>query len=824
MKHLVGRDFAFPEYLPRYPRVYDFDVIHMRLDIDIDVEGGAVEGVVRYRVKARKDGAKVVLDAVEMEILDVSHDYYYDGERIQINPQWRAGEETEVVTRYRARPRTGMYFIKPDMRQRKTTYVWTQGESEYNRYWLPIPDSPNIKFPWTVAVTVPKPFVAGSNGVLIEVRDRGEKQTYVWDMRHPMSPYLLAIAVGDFEIHGEKCGEVLLEYYVPKYVGDAWRFSFYNTCRIMEFFSEYLGVPYPYERYAQVVVPEFIYGGMENTTFTILTDWTIHDKHAHCPYVGFPCPEHEDFSSDPLVAHEMAHMWFGDLITAKDWGHIAINESFATFIEALWTERFKGRDEYLYEIYTNFKTYLGEYFRRYSRPIVTNLYKIPDEVFDRHAYEKGSVVLHMLRSLLGEEAFRRGLRLFLERYRYKAVDIEDLRKVLEEASGQDLEWFWRQFFYSAGHPVLKVSWSYSDGVLKLQIKQAQGEDSYPVYTVPLEVKIVYEDGRRERREIALNEKEVTLHLSGGKPRYICIDPAFKVMKALDLQYPLESAVAMLEDEDMYCRLQAVDVLKKNGSSRAVDALAKALQDKFWGVAAEAAKAMGEVGTAEAVSKLVETYGRVAHPRVRRAVMEALGSARRREAAEFLDRVLHDLNESYYVRAEAARALGKIKWEFAEHSLRKALEYPSHLDVVKRGALEGLAELGTEDALKIVLRHTEPDVSTPVRMTAVQSLAKFGPRKEVLEIVRRAMRDENFRVRYAAVAAALELLDPRLLPDLQERVEQDIDGRIRRMAREVADKIKKFMDRGTEYQKLREEVEKLREEYRKILDRIGRLER
>jgi len=824
MKYLVGRDFAFPEYLPRYPRTYEFDVVHMYLDIEIDVERESVEGVVRYRVKAKKDNAKMWLDAVEMEILDVSHDYYYDGERLEVKPQWKVGQEVEVAVRYRTRPRAGMYFVKPDGRQRRSVYVWTQGESEYNRYWVPITDSPNIKFPWTVAVTVPKPLVAGSNGVLVEVQDRGDRQTYIWDMRHPMSPYLLAIAVGEFEIYREKCGDVLLEYYVPKFIGDDWRLSFYNTCRIMEFFSEYLGVPYPYERYAQVVVPEFIYGGMENTTFTILTDWTIHDKHAHCPYTGFPCPEYEDFSSDPLVAHEMAHMWFGDLVTAKDWAHIAINESFATFVEALWTERFKGREEYLYEIYTNFKTYLGEYSRRYSRPIVTNIYKIPDEVFDRHAYEKGSVVLHMLRSLLGEEAFRRGLKLFLEKYRYKAVDIEDLRKAMEEAAGQDLEWFWKQFFYSAGHPVLKITWSFSDGALKLQIKQTQGEDSYPIYTIPLDIKIVYEDGRREVREILFNEKEITLYISSGKPKYICIDPAFKVMKALDLNYPLESAVAMLDDEDVYCRLQAVEVLKKNGSAKAVDALAKALQDKFWGVAAEAAKALGEIGTAEAVSKLIEAYDKVVHPRVRRAIVEALGSAKRREAGEFLDRVLHNSNESYYVRAEAARALGRVKWEFAEHSLRKALEYPSHLDVIKRGALEGLAELGTDDAFKIVLRHAERDMPTPVRMTAVQSLAKFGPRKEVLEVVKRAMRDENYRVRSAAVAAALELLDPRLMSDLQERVEQDIDGRIRRMAREVIEKIKKSMERGAEYQKLREEVEKLREEYRKLLDRVSRLER
>lgn len=820
MKYLVGRDFAFPDYLPRYARVFEFDVLFMRLDVEIDLERQLVEGTVRYRIRLKKDGARVELDAVEMDILEVSQDYYYDGQKLEIRPQWRG--EGEVAIRYRARPRSGMYFIKPNA-ARRSYFVWTQGESEYNRYWVPLPDSPNIKFPWAVAVTVPKPYVAGSNGVLIEVKDLGDRQTFVWEMRHPMSPYLLAIAVGDYRVEREECDGVVLEYYIPRYVGDEWRYSFYNTCKIMKFFSEYL-LPYPYGRYAQVVVPEFIYGGMENTTFTILTDWTIHDKHAHCPYSGFPCPEVEDFSSDPLVAHEMAHMWFGDLVTAKDWGHIAINESFATFIEALWTERHQGRDAYLYEIYTNFKTYLGEYSRRYSRPIVTNLYKIPDEVFDRHAYEKGSVVLHMLRELLGDEAFRKGLRLFLERHKYRAVDIDDLRKAMEEASGQDLEWFWRQFFYSAGHPALKVSWSYSDGGLKIQIRQSQGEDSYPQYTFPLEIKVVYEDGRKEVRKIMLSEKEAALYMPSGKPRYVCIDPHFKVMKALELQYPLESAVAMLEDGDMYCRIQAVEVLKKNGSVKAVEALGRALQDRFWGVAVEAARALGEVGTGEAVARLVDVYHKAIHPRVRRAIVEALGNARRKEAAEFLDKILHDVGESYYVRAEAARALGKARWEFAEHSLKKALEYQSHLDVIKRGAIEGLAELGTEGALGVALRHVESQLPTYVRATAVQSLAKFGPRKEVLDAVRRALRDDNFRVRYAALTAALELLEPRLVSDLQERAEIDLDGRVRRVAREIVEKTKRFMDRGAEYQKLREEVEKLRDEYRRLLDRIARLER
>lgn len=818
MKYLLGRDFAFPEYLPRFPRPFKFDVIKMEAELEVDLDVGEVSGVVRYRVKAREDLRSIDLDAAEMEIVGASHGHRYDGQGLSIYVDMARGQEAEVWARYRAKPRKGMYFVR---RRNRAPMAWTQGESEDNHYWIPIPDSPNIKFPWTITVVTKKPYIAVSNGVLTARRDLGDREAFTWDLRHPMSPYLLAVAIGDFERLEESCEGVALEYYLPRGRGDGAKYSFHNTCEIMKFLSQYLGMPYPYERYAQVVVEEFIYGGMENTTMTTLTDWTLHDKHAHCPYSEFPCPDLEDFSSDPLVAHEMVHQWFGDLVTAKDWAHISINESFATFLEALWTERSLGRDEYLYEIYSNFKLYLNEYNNRYARPIVTNLYALPEEVFDRHAYEKGSVVLHMLRTLLGDEAFRRGLGLFLNRYKYKNADLEDLRKAFEEASGRDLEWFWRQFFYSAGHPALKVS--YRGEQARLVIEQAQPEDSFPLYTLPLELEVVYEDGKRVAQRLDLNEKRVDISLERG-PKYFCVDPEYKLLKALELNIPLEMAGAMLEDEHVYCRIQAVDALKRNGSRRAVELLAKALRDGFRGVAAEAARALGNIGTLDAVRALMEAYHNVKNPRTRRAIVEALGAARRREAAEFLDRVIHDPAESYYVRAEAARSLGKIKWEFAEFSLKKALDYQSHVDIIKRGAIEGLAELGTDEALDIVLRYVDEKNPTWIRMTAVQALSKFGPRRQVLEAVRSALRDENFRVRAAAVAAALDLLDPRLLPDLQARVEGDIDGRIRRMAREAAEKIKRAMERGAEYQRLREEVERLRDEHKRLLDRLSRLEK
>ena len=816
-RYRIGRDFAYPEYRPRYTRRPRYSIEKLELEIEPIFDAREIRGVARYVVH----GDRVELDAEEMEILRVDAPYSYDGRPLVVEPSGGV-----FTVEYVARPRVGAFFVSG---RGLSTMVWTQGETEYNHYWVPIPDTPSIKFPWTLRIVVPRGFAAVSNGVLVAVEERGDKLVYVWENRHPMSPYLLAFAAGEFDVWEERCDvggrEVQLLFYVPRGRADVARYSFARTCEILRFFGEYTGVPYPYEKYAQVAVHEFIYGGMENTTVTILTDWTLHDKHAECPYSDWPCTE-VDYSSEPLVAHEAAHQWFGDLVTARDWSDIWLNESFATFMEALWTERSRGRDEYMYEIWLNMRTYLSEAGNRYVRPIVTKLYAIPDELFDRHAYEKGSVVLHAIRARIGDGAFREALRRFLERHRYGNADTEDLRKVLEEVTGEPWDEYFDAFIYSAGHPALKVSWSWRDGSIRLSIRQSQGEDAYPVYRLRLPIVVGYGDGRREVREVEVSEREQVIYIpSGERPRYICVDPELRVApRSLELDEGVEAAIAMLEDPDVVCRLEAIDALRRNGSRRAVEALARALRDPFWGVAAEAARALGSIGTEEAVKALIDAYRETRHPRVRRAIVEALGTARRVEAAEFLDKVLHDPAESYYVRAEAARALGRTRWEGAEQSLRIALAYSSHLDVIKRGALEGLAELGTDTALGVVLSHTKPGHPTYVRTTAIQALARFGPRREVLDAVRDAMRDQNVRIRLAAVAAAEQLLDSRLLGDLQRLAETDVDGRVRRVARDAAERIRRAMERGVEYQRLREEVEKLREEQRRLLDRLSRIEK
>ncbi|ADN50911.1 M1 family aminopeptidase [Vulcanisaeta distributa] len=830
--YLIGRNFVYPDYRPQFPKHYGYALKHLRAQIRVKTSERAIEGLAEYSIDVPPGRDYIELDAAEMKIISVKVNgqdtkFEYDGRvlRVYISP----GNHT-VQVNYETKPRKGLYFILPDEHYRdRVPMVWTQGESEDNHYWIPMPDYPNVKFTSELLIIVPKTWTAVSNGILVETKDLGDEVLWHWRLDKPHSAYLVAFAAGEFEVVREDCDGITIEHYVPRGFGDRARFSFYRTCDMIRFYSEYTGVRYPWPNYKHVAVSEFIYGGMENTTITIVTDTTLHDEHAHCPGSRFPCPGMEDFTSDGLVAHELAHQWFGDYVTTKDWANIWLNEAFATYFEALYTERAKGRDEFLYELYQNLRSYLNEYGNRYARPIVTRMYKDPEEMFDRHTYEKGSLVLHTLRNLLGDEVFQKGINLYLTRHAHGNADTEDLRKALEEVSGQPLDWFFTQFVYSSGHPVIKYSWSYDPGnkFIKLSISQAQGDDSYPIYRLPLEFEIKYPSGKVDLLRIELNEREVTIYVPASeRPQYVCIDPQFKVgVKSVSSDKGVEEAIAELGSDNIMCRLEAIDALARDGSARAVEGLSKALMnDPFWGVRAEAARALGRVGTDDALKALLNALNNERHPRVRQAIAEALGNFKGNgDAARVLTSILENTSESYYVRSKAAQSLGKLGMMDYAGELIKALNYPSHNHVITQGALQGLSELGTDEAVDTLIKYTELGKPTLVRMVATQSLGKFVGIRRVYDRIRELLKDPYYRVRYAAVAAVESSLDPRFLDALDDLASRDLDGRIRRYARDVARKIREQMQRGVEYARLREEIERIREEQRRIMDRLGRME-
>ena len=822
-----GRNFTYPEYTVKYPRQPKYKLNHVVAKLWIHIFEKSLDGEVELHITPIvEDLVSVEIDAVDMTIKNVlvngeNAKYVYDGEKLTVinDSKFEKNKQYVITVNYHTKPRKGLHFILPNKAHPdRLPQVWSQGESEDTRYWLPIYDYPNNKTTWEFIVYVPKGYTVISNGELVNQSENEEYSIWHWKMDTPQSTYLIALVVGIFDMEKEYFEDIPLYYYVPKGMGVHIKRSFSRTSDILKFFSEYTGVKYPYKSYTQVCVHEFIAGGMENTTLTILTDWTLHDEKAH-----------EDFESEPLVAHEAAHQWFGDLVTMKDWGNIWLNESFATYMENLYLRHWKGEDEFIYAMYSDLKLYLMEYATRYSRPIVTRVYKYPDEVFDLHSYPKGGLVLHTLSNMIGEENFRKAINLYLERFKFSNADTEDLRKIFEEVTNLDLEWFFDQYVYNAGHPVLKVQqrWNPEDKVLTVTITQSQRDDSLEVYRLPLEI-VVIKGENRITKKVMINEKTYKLQIPMEEaPDLVLIDPRLKTFAVVELEYSMEDLLRIIKNSPyIYPKLLALEKITKHRSSRVVQTLKETLQDRneFWGVRAKAAEALGALNLTEAMEVLIESIEKVQHKKVRRAIAQALGNYRDAKVIDVLKKVLEDKEESYYVRQAAAISLGKTKFPDVLNILLKEINTPSHNYVITRGVIRGLAELGSDEALDIILKYTDESNPSLVRIEAIASLGMFPKNKKAYDVIKQAIKDEYVRIRSAAVMAIRETMDPEFIPQLNYIMETDIYGSLIRRARDTLTKIQKHMEKGTEYKKLREEIDKIKEENRKILDRITKLEK
>ena len=305
-------------------------------------------------------------------------------------------------------------------------------------------------------------------------------------MDQPHSTYLITLTASEFVSFHDRVGSLPVDYYVTKNVDEATARRFMGkTPAMIRFFSDKTGQPYPYPKYAQVCVPEFG-GGMENTSATSMTDSALLDE-----------IEVLERDEDGLVAHELAHQWFGDLLTCKDWSHIWLNEGFASYFDPLFAEHDLGEDEFRLRMDGALKSYMGN-DRMYRRPIVETRYSSPMEMFDGMTYAKGGCVLHMLRGLLGDEAWWKGIRGYVAKHKFQVVDTDDFRKAMEEASGKDLKWFFDQWLYKAGHPELKVRWHYEDAdkTVRVKVEQTQKLDEQtPLFRLPTTLEITEAAGR-----------------------------------------------------------------------------------------------------------------------------------------------------------------------------------------------------------------------------------------------------------------------------------------------------------------------------------------
>jgi aminopeptidase N len=827
------RPFALPGATAQYGPDKVVDVVHIHLDLRPEVAAARLAASCTTTVRAIEDGVdRLVLDAVDLAVARVTH----DGAPLQFRSTsttleialatpLRAGETLALRVDYTVdRPRRGMYFIEHEPK-----HVWTQSQDSDARFWFPCFDYPAEKQPTSATVTVPRGTFALANGALVDRIERGDETVFRYEQTIPHATYLMTMVAGPFsEIVQPHDGVPMFYYTLPGREADGER-AFGNTPRMLDLFERVIGVPYPYARYSQIAVADFTFGGMENTSATTQTDRVLHDERAHL-----------DYSADFLAAHELAHQWFGDLLTCRDWAQAWLNEGFATYFEAVWLEADRGWDEYLYDVYGMVRRYLEEDGDRYRRPIVCNRFRDPIELFDRHLYEKGGAVLHMLRGELGWDRMRRSLKRYVGDNAGRNVETIDLIRAIERETGRNTRGFFAQWVERGGHPEIETSYRW-DGERKtalITIAQKQKiDDDVPAYAFDVEIGFAGTAPASIRADAgdALIDGETRVRLRVERapqtfavalerePALVRIDPAGWILAAWTSALGTDMHAAILRsDPSPIARIRAAKALAKEPNRVAREALAAALAgDPFWGVGVEVAEA---VGTSRAPSARLTLLANVAHPhpKVRRAVAHALGSFRDAEVASALLGLRDD--PSYFVVASALHALGRTRDSRAFDALVDGAATPSWNETIAAGAVRGLGALVDERALPLLTAALAPEQPEPLRRAAVGAIAELGTsvdaaRTRAVDAVDAALRDRMYLVRMAAFAAAEKLADARLLPSLDALAASEADGRLRRDAVEAAQRVREAQSKPAELAQLREDLDRLRAESQSLRERI-----
>ncbi|MBV9271221.1 MAG: HEAT repeat domain-containing protein [Candidatus Eremiobacteraeota bacterium] len=839
------RNFALPGAKLQYGPDKTVDVEHIDLQLRPQLEARRLEGTCTTTVRALDEPVpRVVMDAVDLRIGRVQANgkdcaFSTDGKRLDISfePAIAPGQRADIAVDYfTENPRHGLFFVEPtDSYPQHVRHAWTQSQDENARYWFPCFDHPHEKQTTSATVVVPKGQFALANGKLVDRHDEDDTSVYRYEQDVPHSTYLVTLVVGPFvEKQQTQTPHPVYFYVLPGRENDGER-AFGKTPKMIDVFEERIGTPYPYARYSQIAVTDFIFGGMENTSATTQTDRTLHDERAHL-----------DFSSDPLVSHELAHQWFGDLLTCRDWSHAWLNEGFATYFEAVFREADLGYDEYLYDIFGCVARYLEEDHGRYRRAIVCNRYRDPIELFDRHLYEKGGAVLHMLRGELGDARFWRSIRRYVKDNAQRNVETIDLIRAIESATGRNTRGFFDQWVFRGGHPDLHYSVGYDAErkTASVIVEQKQKiDESQPPYGFDLALGFVFDVPQsvgtdagagpisgEQRIRVRVSEARETFKIPVDRePAMVRIDPGAFVLGSVTYKLGVKHAKATLAgDPDPIARIRAARELAKDGSESAREGLSTAFRtEPFWGVLDEAASALAATKAPWARDMLLSALAHK-HPKVRRAVASALGAFPVRAVADALLQPATN-DASYFVQSAALHSLGRTRDERAFEVLAAAIKGSSWNGIIEAGAARGLAELRDPRATGPLVEAASLGRDEGLRRAVVGALASQAQnveseRTRIVQVLEERLDDPMFLVQLAAIGAAETLEDPRLLRALDRLSHSAFDGRVRRDAMEAAIRIREAQRVPSQVNSLREDLDKLREEYRELQEKFETISR
>ena len=755
-----------------YARSRDYDLQHSRIALRFDLDQKKVIGDVTHSLTILRDGtSEIKFDSAGLTIQSVTvnksrakFESTDDKLIIPLSSPAHAGEKFDVEIRYEGKPTKGLYFILPDKEYPdRPPQVWTQGESEDTHYYLPTYDYPNDRLTTETILTVPDSWITVANGKLISVSPaHNGMKTWTWRESLPSSTYLITVIAGKFDEVKDSWHRIPVDYYAPKGRGDRLSVNYGRTPQMIELFSQKLGVNYAWEKYDQSMVDDFVAGGMENSSATTNTSSSLRSPKLVPEY---PTDE------DDLISHELGHQWFGDLVTCKDWGDIWLNEGFATFMETVWEEAHFGKDQADYDRWEASRGWFAQ-SNLYSKPIVRFDFKDSSE-FDGNAYTKGGWVLYMLRHQLGDDAFYAGLKHYLEVNRGKNVVTADLIKAMDEATHIDVDQFLNQWVYGAGAPKFDLSYTYDDvkHEVALTVKQTQKvEGRVGLFRIPTEVEITTASGPKLFPITVSKESEVFPFPTDAAPLMVLFDKGGQILKSADFHKEKKEWLYQLKNAtELGDRADAVAALAKmKGDDAVVAALGDALlSDKAWGIRANAADALGELGDAAASKQLLEALDADKEPWVRTHIVSALANFKDHPAiVARLNSIAGD-DSSYRARAAALQAIGRLKAPGALATLDAAIAADSPDDILRNAALRSLGPLGDDKAVPLLLQWSAPGKPIDSRTAAIASLAHLQKdNKDITQQLASYLNAPDFPVRFAAIFALGARGDASAVPALE----------------------------------------------------------
>ncbi len=670
---------------------FEQDLLHTKLEISFDWTKKRANGRATLTLRPWFYPTDVLtLDAKNFDILSVTFDgkteplkYDYNNEQlvVHLGKTFTRKDEYKVVVTYTAKPDErdsyggsaaitqdkGLYFINADGSDPdKPRQIWTQGETESNSFWFPTIDKPNERCTQEMYITVDDRYTTLSNGVMLSSQKNPDgTRTDYWKMDKPHAPYLFMMAIGEFAVVKDKWRNIEVNYYVePKYK-DYAKDIYPYTPEMLEFFSQRLGYDYAWPKFSQVVVRDYVSGAMENTTAVIFGEFMNKTRRELLD---------DHWTNEKVVAHEMFHHWFGDLVTCESWANLTLNEGFANYSEYLWLEHKYGRDEADAHEMQEQQGYIFS-AQDGGHPLIHFGYSDRESMFDGHSYNKGGAILNMLRSQVGDDAFFTALQRYLKKNEYSDVEAHELRLAFEDVTGQDLNWFFNQWFFGAGHPDLDITYAWDDAAKKQSVtitQKQEGEKVAPIFDLPLKVDLYDANGKVRRENIRVTKRSQTFTFNTpARPALVNVDADKNLLAVKTDHHTAEEWAFQFYHAPLFRdRWEALDALQEDQSPAAQKVYTDALADKFHGIRDRALGRadMTDPQVAATVAKIAESDP---EPSVRATALYMLGQTGDKKYVPILQKAL-GADQAYSVVGAGLNALARIDPQAAV-AASKALE-------------------------------------------------------------------------------------------------------------------------------------------------------